>query len=250
MYWIPCYLHQKQTRSGFLVPCTRFLVLFNQGRLVLDSLFHIFKALDWVFPSAKADLYLIPCSLYPRKTCTEFLLPIYKVDMYWIPCYLHQKQTRSGFLVPCIRFLVLFIQGRLVLDFLSLMSKADWFLVPLSKADMYWIPCSHQPNQTCIGFFIPLPKADLFWIPCPFIHSSYVLDTLLLKSKEDSLSSLPKADLYWNPRPLSQGRLVLDSLSHYSRQTCTGLGVPISQGRHVLDSWFPIPKDYLSHKPR
>ena len=100
MYWITCYVHQKQTRSGFLVPCTRFLVLFNQGRLVLDSLFHIFKALDWVFPSAKAD-------------------------MYWIPSYLHQKQTRSGFLVPCIRFLVLFIQGRLVLDFLSLMSKAD-----------------------------------------------------------------------------------------------------------------------------
>ena len=63
------------------------------------------------------------------------------------------------------------------------------------------------------------------------------------------MSSLPKADLYWNPRPLSQGRLVLDSLSH-SRQTCTGLGVPISSGRLVLDSWFPIPKESLSHKPR
>ena len=190
-------------------------------------------------------------SHYSRQTSIRgFLSSLFKADLRGV------VDTCRGVVDTC-RGVVDTCRGevdtcRLVLDSLSVMSKAalNWFLVPLSKTDMYWIPCSHQPNQTCIGFFFPLPKADLYWIPCPFIHGSHVLDSLLLKSKEDSLFPLPKARLYGNPCPISQGKLILDSLSHYSRQTCTGLGVPISSGRLVLDSWFPIPKESLSHKPR
>ena len=149
MYWIP-----------------RLII---QGRLVLD----------WVFPSAKADMYLIPGSLFPkitcpisqgrlamdslsdysRRTCIEFLVSILKADLYWIPC--------------------LIIQGRLVL-----------------------LPLSHHSRQTCIGFLVSSFKADLYhWVPCLIIQNRLVLvDSLSHYSRPTCIGgflfSLFKADLY------------------------------------------------------
>ena len=137
MYWIP-----------------RLII---QGRLVLD----------WVFPSAKADMYLIPGSLFPkitcpisqgrlamdslsdysRRTCIEFLVSILKADLYWIPC--------------------LIIQGRLVL-----------------------LPLSHHSRQTCIGFLVSSFKADLHWVPCLIIQSRPVLGSLSHYSRQTCMGFL------------------------------------------------------------
>ena len=82
------------------------------------------------------------------------------------------------------RFLVPFIQGRLVLDFLS----------PSSKTNLYWIPCSHDPRQICTGFLVTITKGGLVQL-YQILHSH---------NSRHSCTGLHVT--------IFQGRLVLDSM--------------------------------------
>ena len=129
------------------------------------------------------------------------------------------------------RFLVPFIQGRLVLDFLS----------PSSKTNLYWIPCSHDPRQICTGFLVTITKGGLVQLyqilhshnsrhSCTGLHVTIfqgrlVLDSMFPSSETNLCWISPslylrqlywillfpifKAELYWIPR------------SHHQKQTCT-----------------------------